>query len=75
MNFSPISSSIIENLKSIRGKIIALLLLRQTMEAYHGPNRENIKPNLTLRTYNCNGLDNQIKFSRLLTKLRKEVQL
>ena len=70
-----ICSSITEGSKSVRSKIITLLLLRQNVEANPGPNKENIKQNLTLRTYNCNGLGDLNKFRRLLTKLRKEVQL
>jgi hypothetical protein len=51
-----------------------MLLLRENIEANPGPNNGKIKPNLTLRTFNCNGLGDINKFRRVLTKLRKEVQ-
>jgi exonuclease III len=64
---------ICEKTKSIRARIIALLLLRQNVESNPGPDK-SIKPNVSVRTYNCNGLGNVSKFRRLLIKLRLEVQ-
>ena len=49
------------------------MLLRQNVESNPGP-ENNIKSNVVIRTYNCNGLGNINKFRRLLIKLKPEVQ-
>jgi hypothetical protein len=64
----------IEKSKLIRSKIITLLLLRQNVEANPAPNKKNIKPNLNLIIYGCNGLGDLNKFRMLLIQLRKKVQ-
>ena len=46
-----------EKTKSIRAKTIANMLLRQNVESNPGPEND-IKPNVVIRTYNCNGLGN-----------------
>ena len=68
-----IKLKICEKTRSIRAKTIANMLLKQNVESNPGP-ESNIKPNVAIRTYNCNGLGNTNKFRRLLTKLRPEVQ-
>ena len=45
----------------------------QNVESNPGPEND-IKPNVIIRTYNCNGLGNTNKFRRLLIKLKPEVQ-
>jgi hypothetical protein len=72
--FELIINFIMEKTSSVRNKTISTLLLRENIEANPGPNNCKIKPNLTLRTFNCNGLGDINKFRRVLTKLRKEVQ-
>ena len=59
---------------SIRRKTISMLLLQQNIETNPNPKNEDIKPNLTLRTFNCNGLGNNMKMRRVFSKLKKEVQ-
>jgi hypothetical protein len=66
--------SIVEKSKSIKSKTILMLLLRQNVEAKPGPCTESNKPNLILKTHNCNGLRDINKIRGVLTKLRKEVQ-
>ena len=67
------TSCIAEKNISIRRKTIHALLLQQNIESNPGPKNEDIKPNLTLRTFNCNGLGNNMKMRRIFTKLKKEV--
>ena len=55
----------------IRRDTIDLLLLSQGVEKNPGP--DNNKPNLTVRTYNCNGLGDREKRKRVLRKVREEV--
>ncbi len=52
-----------------------MLLLREYVKANPGPNNGKVRPCITLRTFNCNGLGDNNKFRRVLTKLRKEVQM
>jgi hypothetical protein len=74
ISFELIINSIIGKTSSIRNKTIPTLLLRENIEANPGPSNGKVKPNLTLRTFNCNGLGDINKFRRVLTKLRQEVQ-
>jgi hypothetical protein len=67
--------SITEKSSSVRSKTIPKLLLRGNVEANPGPNNKKVKPNITLRNFNCKGLGDINKFRRVLSKLRKEVQL
>ena len=57
-------------------EIIYLLLLSQGIESNPGPNNISVlKPNLSVRTFNCNGLGNINKLRRLFAKVNKEVSL
>ena len=56
---------ICEKTESIRARIIALMLLRQNVESNPGPDK-SIKPNVSVRTYNCNGLGNVSKFRQII---------
>jgi exonuclease III len=49
-------------------------LLKQGIEKNSGPNIHKEKTNLSIRSYNCNGLWNQAKLKRVLTKVRDEVR-
>ena len=54
--------------------IVEILLLIQGIESNPGPSgpgvlSDNLKINMTIRTYNCNGLGNLNKFRRLLAKV------
>lgn len=52
-----------------------MLLLMQGVESNPGPGEaKDKKPNLTIRSYNCNGLGNLDKFRRVLIKVRDEVR-
>ena len=75
MHFFVKSHTIIEKSKSLGSKFIALLLLQKNLEANPSPNKENIRLNLILRTYNCDGLGELEKLKELLTKFEKEIQL
>ena len=69
-SFVTIGGSVAEKTKSIRGKIIRMLLLMQNVEA--NPSNKVGKSNLAVRTYNCNRLGNIHKFGKILTKVREE---
>ena len=65
----------VEGVRSIRNNIIKMLLLMQGVESNPGPGEaKDKKPNLTIRSYNCNGLGNLDKFRRVLIKVRDEVR-
>ena len=71
INESKNKTETFEKTKSIRAKTIANMLLRQNVESNPGP-ENNIKPNVVIRTFNCNGLGNINKLRRLLIKLKPE---
>ena len=54
------------------GSLLNDLLIMAGVEPSPGPVSCN-KINLTVRTYNCNGLGENNKFQRVLTKSRSEV--
>ena len=56
----------------VRKKIIDLLLLREGVESNPGP-EHNREVNLTISTYNCNGLGNRDKLRRTLAKSNMEI--
>ena len=51
---------------------IYIFLITQGIEPNPGPEK---KSNLSIRTFNCNGLGNTNKLRRLLTKVRQKVKL
>ena len=58
----------------ILNRTITLLLLAQGIEPNPGPDSAP-KSNLSIQTFNCNGLGKTNKLRRLLTKVRKEVSM
>jgi hypothetical protein len=54
-------------------KLIDILLFMHGIEINPGPVSHNNTNNLTIRTFNCNGLGDTNKLRRLLTKARSEV--
>jgi exonuclease III len=66
-------SKIIVSTALIWGLIIAKLLCQQNIETNPGPQINNVtrKPNLSLLTFNCNGLGNLYKMKRIFTKCDK----
>ena len=54
-------------------RLIKTLLTMQGIERNPGPQNKNKTNNLTIRTFNCNGLGDTDKMRRLLTKARSEV--
>jgi hypothetical protein len=71
---SQILKAIITTSKII-SMIIELLLCRQNVETNPGPwNEKSKKPNLSVITYNCNGLGNMQKLKRLLAKCTKLIK-
>ena len=58
----------------MNGIMIHVMLLRQCVESNPGPVLGSVqKSNMSVRTYNCNGLGVIDKFRRILIKIRREV--
>ena len=56
----------------MNGVMIYIMLLMQNVESNPGPGPPTVC-NLSVRTYNCNGLGNIDKFRRVLVNVRREV--
>ena len=57
----------------VRRIAVVLQLIIGNIECNPGPTNQPVKSNLTLRTYNCNGLGDNLKLRRVLAKSRVEV--
>ena len=60
--------------EAMKRVLISLLLPRQNIETNPGPQATfEPKCNLSVRTYNCNGLGDTNKFRRILVNVKKEI--